>query len=265
MAMRFVAHIKSGFFVLALILAAGCTEAQTQTPAASEAVQPMGNPIAVQPATKTVTDLIADLGDADFEKRQAAERALVEIGQPAVPLLQAATTDKDPERADRAKLALQRITEQWWGEPVEGIQIQLRTDRRQWKAEEAPVLTAFARNSGKEKWWIPAVLSLIGLEVDGRSYYLPENGERLVNDFLNAGQTKPLPEIALSGWLATEGSHELLRLGPGKHTVRIRFKPGQPMATEGGEAFVREAVEAASNPVEIETLPAEAAVPATPR
>src|SRR5438270_10869863 len=56
-----------------------------------------------------VDDLVRDLGSDDFKKREAATQALSEAGPDAVPALEKAAKDKDPEVRWRAEKALQAI------------------------------------------------------------------------------------------------------------------------------------------------------------
>jgi hypothetical protein len=58
---------------------------------------------------KKVTDLIKQLGDANFRTRQDATKKLIEIGQPALPLLRTARSSSDKEVSDRAKRAIGEI------------------------------------------------------------------------------------------------------------------------------------------------------------
>jgi hypothetical protein len=56
-----------------------------------------------------VDDLVRDLGSDDFKKREAATQALSEAGPDAIPALEKAAQDKDPEvrwRAEKALLAI---------------------------------------------------------------------------------------------------------------------------------------------------------------
>ena len=69
-----------------------------------------------QPAQKAgadldarIAELIEQLGSLKYKEREAAQKALVEIGPPAVGALRKAALDKDPERAIRAKAALREI------------------------------------------------------------------------------------------------------------------------------------------------------------
>jgi hypothetical protein len=65
-----------------------------------------------------------------------------------------------------------------WGEAVEGVQVRLRADKVQWKAGETPTLHVECRNSGKELWWVPKTEPLLGILVDGKSYYKTEYRDR---------------------------------------------------------------------------------------
>ncbi|HZT82897.1 MAG TPA: HEAT repeat domain-containing protein, partial [Gemmataceae bacterium] len=56
-----------------------------------------------------IKDLIRDLGNDDFDKRQAASAQLTAIGAPAAPLLREAAKSADPEVVRRAKECLKQI------------------------------------------------------------------------------------------------------------------------------------------------------------
>jgi hypothetical protein len=58
---------------------------------------------------KRIAALVKDLGDNDFARREAASQALVKFGPRAVPALREAAKNKDPEVAQRAAAALERI------------------------------------------------------------------------------------------------------------------------------------------------------------
>jgi len=59
--------------------------------------------------SKEVDALIAQLGDADWNKREAAHKQLTELGRAAQPQLQTATRNKDLEIAYRAEKLLKAI------------------------------------------------------------------------------------------------------------------------------------------------------------
>ena len=67
---------------------------------------------AAPPATVSaarITALIEQLGDDSFDRREAASKALIDIGVPAVPFLRKATTSKDLEIRCRAERVIQAI------------------------------------------------------------------------------------------------------------------------------------------------------------
>jgi hypothetical protein len=61
------------------------------------------------PPAPSVDSLIEDLGSDKFEARQRAESNLFKIGDPALPKLEAAKSDKDLERKSRAKRIYHKI------------------------------------------------------------------------------------------------------------------------------------------------------------
>ncbi|KPL00195.1 MAG: hypothetical protein AMK75_05810, partial [Planctomycetes bacterium SM23_65] len=58
-----------------------------------------------------------------------------------------------------------------WGEAVEGVQVRLRADKMQWKADERPTLKVALRNDGTGKF--SGLISGQQMEVDGRWYVYP--------------------------------------------------------------------------------------------
>jgi hypothetical protein len=58
---------------------------------------------------KKIDELIQKLGDNDWKTREKAEKALQEIGEPALPKLKKALRDKDPERSFRAERLVEQI------------------------------------------------------------------------------------------------------------------------------------------------------------
>lgn len=69
---------------------------------------PAANSAAPQQA-QSASDLVAQLGDADPAVREAAMRALWELGESAVSALESSAESRDPEVAGRARLLLGRI------------------------------------------------------------------------------------------------------------------------------------------------------------
>ncbi|MCY2931625.1 MAG: hypothetical protein NTV86_19460 [Planctomycetota bacterium] len=62
-----------------------------------------------QPSATRIPALIGQLGSPSAKEREEAQKALVEIGEPALEALKAAAADKDVERAARAKQAIETI------------------------------------------------------------------------------------------------------------------------------------------------------------
>src|SRR5262245_36869004 len=62
------------------------------------------------PDAERVAQLIRQLGDDDFRKREAASKQLTAIGEPALPALKTAASDADAEIRRRAKRIIQTIT-----------------------------------------------------------------------------------------------------------------------------------------------------------
>ncbi len=56
-----------------------------------------------------IKQLVKQLGDADYEKREDAGKELLKIGGPALDAVRAATKDKDPERSERARVLVPKL------------------------------------------------------------------------------------------------------------------------------------------------------------
>ena len=63
-----------------------------------------------------VEDMVKQLGDDSYEKREAAEKRLEEIGEPALPALRAAAESEDAEVRAKAPIAGERPSggKNWW-------------------------------------------------------------------------------------------------------------------------------------------------------
>jgi hypothetical protein len=248
--------------LLSVIVVAGCAGGRMPSPVAAEAPGTAGGSTghqlpAVQPAPKSVADLVAQLGNADFAKRQEALKALVEAGAPAVALLQAAAKDKDPERAARAAQALREIADRQWGEAVEGVQLALRTDRRQWKPGEIPVFRIEARNTGTQQWFVPEGEALYQLTLGGESYWkrhVPEGrfSEGPGRTRLDPDRKECMARVTLAGWLRV-GDNKPMDLPPGTYTVQVRCT----MELYESVTVTRKK-ELVSSPIVVEILPAPA-------
>ncbi len=136
-----------------------------------------------------------------------------------------------------------------WGEPVEGVQIQLRADKQVWKVGETPILKADVHNTGKRDLYLPYCYFQAEVEVDGRSYRWTGPSNILRPDHGPYARQREDIEIYLHlhSWTAVGDFRQQLGLKPGRYVIRVAFyaKPddGQP-------------IRAVSNPVEIEIQPA---------
>lgn len=70
------------------------------------------------PDPAKVADLIRQLGADAYDARAAAEKALIDIGRPALPAVQAAAEDPDPEVRQRIQVILAAITKPRWQRDV---------------------------------------------------------------------------------------------------------------------------------------------------
>ena len=164
------------------------------------------------------------------------------------------------------------VTEHPWGPAVEGVQVRLRADKREWKAGETPKLIIDVRHQGDQKLVVRTVLDAVDeLQVDGQSYrHPPEDLTGVLWQPLNPGDTRlhALTVTIDKEWLAVAGKKPLA-LAPGKHSVRFAWQ-GYHQQQDKQTPFPDEAqpVRLVSNAVEIEILPAEAkpadAKPAAP-
>ena len=102
--------LKNPEFVGRLLLAARQEKGFQQILKSLISEQPATQPRKLEDAARTrVLQLIEQLGGDSFKERQAAQEALVKIGTSAIPALAAASTDKDPKRANGTKGALRQI------------------------------------------------------------------------------------------------------------------------------------------------------------
>ncbi len=106
-----------GYLAVGLSLLLGLTAAWAGDGDATAAAPSTSSGPSTQPAGKPnvsqdhIAELIAKLGSKKYAERQAAVKELIEIGRPALSAMKAAVSDKDPERAERAKSTLKIIEE----------------------------------------------------------------------------------------------------------------------------------------------------------
>ncbi len=158
-----------------------------------------------------------------------------------------------------------------WALAVEGVQSRLRVRKIVCKADKTPTLSLDLRNLGEKTIdFIPIVQAHCEIELDGQWYgwaeplvigapvWMLEPGTEL-NDAIEIKLTDswalPKEGSLLKHRPGIEefwGNH--LKLTPGKHTIRVRFRPHEWM-----EDYIKgeKDISIISNPVEIESLPEE--------
>ncbi|HJZ57145.1 MAG TPA: hypothetical protein VKE74_19400 [Gemmataceae bacterium] len=103
-----------------------------------------------------ITALVAQLGNVDFAKREAAEKALSAIGEPALPAIRAACASENPEVARRAERLVARITQRVENEKL------LAPKFVTINAENLPLRNVLADLSAQSKYRVE-----LGLETTG--------------------------------------------------------------------------------------------------
>ncbi|MDY7010542.1 MAG: M56 family metallopeptidase, partial [Planctomycetota bacterium] len=102
--------------VLAITIALGVACATDKTPAASNNDEPPATQPgeeSAQALNERIAHLIIQLAGSKYKQREEAQKALVQIGLPAVAPLKEAAGDKDPERSMRARSAIRQIELTW--------------------------------------------------------------------------------------------------------------------------------------------------------
>jgi hypothetical protein len=99
-----------GVALFSSLLLTTAVAAQVPVPATRPASRPAA-PAASQPVAdaRRVRELVAQLGDQDFHRRDAAAESLARLGSAALPALDAAREEPDPEVAARAAAIAARI------------------------------------------------------------------------------------------------------------------------------------------------------------
>jgi beta-lactamase regulating signal transducer with metallopeptidase domain len=154
------------------------------------------------------------------------------------------------------KAAIQTKAEQAWGQEVDGIQFQLKPEQDVWKQGQSLKFLLDIRNIGQKTVRIYTANHKFLLEWDGLLYYQSSDVNGSWTDLKPGGSLKNIavvvdqpPSSYTPPWMTFWRSREfeLIKLTPGKHTVRIAQDPGSSSLSP--TLF--------SNPVEIEILPAE--------
>ena len=140
-----------------------------------------------------------------------------------------------------------------WGEPVEGVQVRLRSEQKQWEAGQIPSFRVDIRNEGERHFELVLSPNHWEIELDGTWFrasairpYLP------VRRALSPGVIQegiPYAPEERAEWKSRPGNKPI-EFTAGKHVIRVAFT-AHPRAEDGGTP-----VRAISNPVEIEIQPA---------
>ena len=101
-------RLGAGFLVLSLALMTFCVIPEVTRQAGAEAAAP---PVP-GPSEARLAKLVAGLGAAKFAAREAADRALEEIGAEAMPALLAGARSTDPEVRNRSRALVSRVEKQ---------------------------------------------------------------------------------------------------------------------------------------------------------
>jgi beta-lactamase regulating signal transducer with metallopeptidase domain len=187
----------------------------------------------------------------------------------ALPLAMLSAADEKgteaPELAPSKTLASPVDKQAEWGKAsAKGVQVGIRAEKREWKGDETPSLSLSLRNTGNDPLqYLGLVSEECQIEVDGlwygstRPHFTSVPGQNFISvprRRADPGETKTMT-VNLSGeWArpvsgnqppwnrqADSAWGEHLKLSPGKHTIRVLFRP------PGGALS-----ETISNPVEIE-------------
>jgi hypothetical protein len=171
--------------MIGIIIVIGSCAATDKKP---DAGTPNNEPRTTKDEAK-IEELIKQLGDEDWKIREEATKELIEIGKPAVfPLIDALDAE-DPEIRSRAenilsqlepefskdevivfegrlkqakgkiKDILEELCKKWWigiegGTPVNGLQLTIRSDKKEYNLREQITIMFRLRNVGREDIYI---------------------------------------------------------------------------------------------------------------
>ncbi|MHC4521000.1 MAG: hypothetical protein ACYTAS_20600, partial [Planctomycetota bacterium] len=115
-----------------------------------------------------------------------------------------------------------------WGEPAEGVQVRLRTERAAWPFNETPAFNVDMRNEGRRRLAVYRTMEFFRFEVDGQWYDWPRKvgAHERPSPFGPDRRHDDLSVKLWGSWEAARDGRQLLRLRAGKHTVRIAFTAG---------------------------------------
>ena len=117
-----------------------------------------------------------------------------------------------------------RIIPPWIKNEKEGLEARLWLDAVRWPAGSVPTVTAEIRNTGEGKFLVARTEQTCGISVDGTWYVCKEINAK--SSPLEKGTHYKDIKFQLDDkWISFEGSKPLPKLEPGKHRVRIGFRP----------------------------------------
>jgi|WetSurMetagenome_2_1015567.scaffolds.fasta_scaffold78680_2 hypothetical protein len=223
------------WLVMLVVTAAAAGGASPAFAAETPAVTPTQ---AVPSAAAQVEQLVAGLAAKEGRDRDEAEKKLVDLARSTniLDVLQKHAADPDPETRVRIRKV---IEEAQWGEPVRGVQVRLKAERREWKADEAPTFLVDVVNHGQAAIVKPFnAKSFCRVEVDGLWYGWGNPNELAARDFQALEPGKQLnyligvtlgdpwalfPDMKspadVKGFPPKDSPR--LKLAPGKHVVRV--------------------------------------------
>lgn len=134
-----------------------------------------------------------------------------------------------------------------WGEPVEGVQVRLRAEKKVWKSGEIPIFKAEVRNQGSRDLLVFSIKQTSKLDFDSQLYEHKEISAK--SSPFGPGKHYTDIRVSLHNRWRTTRENKGLELVPGKHIIHITvsFIEAKDM---------RKSIRAISNPVEIEIIPA---------
>ena len=175
--------------------------------------------------------------------------SLLESTQSAPPNPPKGHDDSAPEPTEKKKDKQQPVAfEPPWGEPVKGVQVLFWPHKTRWTPGEMPAFFADVNNRGKRRLLIPHSQQLCELEFDGHWYrWADAIGADAIRRRIVPGAHLGDVKFLLDESWGRKRDGAPLKLGEGRHTVRVAFIC--PAADEG------EPVRAESLLVEIEIRP----------
>ena len=149
-----------------------------------------------------------------------------------------------------------------WGKANNGVQARLRADKHTWAAGQTPTFKADIRNQGKGEYTVAQAQQLSQLELDGARYRWTGDISVKSSALPPGREYKGITISLTDNWVKMNPGPrgislpdgEKLRLGPGKHNLRVIFLP------DGGSSRKNLVVE--SNAVEFEVASPAATQPA---